>query len=582
MPIPDLRTIMLVLIFPSMVCFIILLEMWMKYRNRFGGLDLLFSDFFLQSLVVPLMILRGTVPDWISIILSNTLSIVGLVLGYHGLIRFVGKKERVWPGVAGIVIFVVIQTWFTYGYPSLEGRSVNVAFASMLIFVRTGKALNTGLTEAIRRTTIGVRHVFFTFAGLEAVRVIKYSFWPLFHQDFFIPNVFESWVMIAYLVLTIMIILSFMSMISSRLYAEVKTEQEKFHKAFHSAPYAMIITRLSDGKVLEVNTGFSTISGYSAEEVIGKTMAKEDVWLDGREGDAVLNELTTFGKVQPRRHIFRTRTGRNLHGNYSAELITLDGTQCVISTINDITDHVQAQDEIRLLNEELERRVQERTRELEAFTYSVSHDLRAPLRAIDGFSRILVEDFGFRLDKEGKRLLEVITRNIHKMGRLIDELLGFSRLGRVQLNHSRVDMNMLVNAVMDEVLTPDQRDRAEIQLEQLPDSLCDGQLMHQVWINLISNALKFSSEKKRIEIAISSETKDSHVVYKIRDNGAGFDMKYYSKLFGVFQRLHSENEFEGNGVGLAIVQRIIQRHRGDVWAHSTVGEGSTFYFSLPT
>jgi signal transduction histidine kinase len=234
---------------------------------------------------------------------------------------------------------------------------------------------------------------------------------------------------------------------------------------------------------------------------------------------------------------------------------------------------------------ELDARVRSRTaeleavnRELESFSYSVSHDLRAPLRAIDGYARMLDEDYAGRLDAEAQRLIGVVRSSARRMGQLIDDLLAFSRLGRQEPARSRVDMTALAREVADELRGASS---ARIDLAALPGAHADAALLKQVWLNLIGNALKYSSKKPDARIEIGARHDAQEDVYWVRDNGAGFDMRYAGKLFGVFQRLHRAEEFEGTGVGLAIVQRILARHGGRVWAEARPGEGACFYFCLP-
>ena len=265
-----------------------------------------------------------------------------------------------------------------------------------------------------------------------------------------------------------------------------------------------------------------------------------------------------------------------------------DGEAMVLEMSIDITERKRTEEELRKYRQRLEKLVEERTaelqdtnKELESFAYSVSHDLRAPLRAIDGFTRILMEDYVANLDTEGKRLGRIIQQNTRKMGQLIDELLNFSRLGRSAMHLSGIDMANMVNAIYHEVSTPQERKRVKLTIGDLPKTQGDPNMMRQVWMNLISNALKFTSYRKQAVISVTCRTEENRFIFCIEDNGAGFDMKYKDKLFGVFQRLHSEQEFNGTGVGLALVQRIIHRHGGEVWAEGKVDAGATFYFSLP-
>jgi signal transduction histidine kinase len=242
---------------------------------------------------------------------------------------------------------------------------------------------------------------------------------------------------------------------------------------------------------------------------------------------------------------------------------------------------------IEKMNKDLELTVEQRTeqltavnKELEAFSYSVSHDLRAPLRAVDGYSKMLEEDHTASLNDEGKRLLGVIQYNAQKMGTLIDDLLSFSKLGKKAIHKTDVDMNELFSAVITE-LSRSLNHKADILIGKLLPAKADYALISQVVLNLLSNAIKYSSKKENPVVEVSSSREDGMIVYTIRDNGEGFDMKYVHKLFGVFQRLHSMEEFEGTGVGLAIVQRIINKHGGKVWAEAELHKGATFYFSLP-
>jgi len=253
----------------------------------------------------------------------------------------------------------------------------------------------------------------------------------------------------------------------------------------------------------------------------------------------------------------------------------------IVHRVEDVTEFVRLslmEERERERSAALERRTEAMNRELESFSYSISHDLRAPLRAIDGFSRIVEDDYGERLDDEGRRLLRVVRDNSRKMGELIDDILEFSRLGRTPLSTTDIDMRRPVEEAMQECETGAS---PRVVLGPLPPARGDAVLIKQVWLNLLSNALKFSRQREQPVVEVSGTENAAENIYSVKDNGVGFDMGYYDRLFGVFQRLHSEEQFPGTGVGLAIVQRIVVRHGGRVWAESKPNEGATFYFSLP-
>jgi light-regulated signal transduction histidine kinase (bacteriophytochrome) len=255
----------------------------------------------------------------------------------------------------------------------------------------------------------------------------------------------------------------------------------------------------------------------------------------------------------------------------------MEGQSVYMLTIEDISVRKRAEQVIVERTEQLEAA----NRDLEAFSYSVSHDLRAPLRAVDGFSRILEEDFEAELTSDARHYLKLVRDNTRQMATLIDDLLAFSRLGRHPIRKSRVNTSELVERAIEEATSFQNGKSPQVQVDQLPDCEADPALLKQVLLNLISNAVKFSRHSDLPMISIGCERKAGDPeTYYVRDNGVGFDMTYAPKLFGVFQRLHRAEEYEGTGVGLAIVHRIISRHGGHVWADSRPGAGATFYFTL--
>jgi PAS domain S-box-containing protein len=344
-------------------------------------------------------------------------------------------------------------------------------------------------------------------------------------------------------------------------------------------------------EITRFNKAFELLTGRIENDVIGKSLeilfpeaSKESsmelcrkTFLGERLDVVEINILHIDGSV------------RILQWN-SANIMSPDGktTVATIAQGSDITRRKLAEQEIRKMNETLEQKVLERTeqfeianKELEAFSYSVSHDLRAPLRHVGGFVDLLIKNNSAQLDESGLRYLNIISDSSHEMGNLIDALLTFSRLGRAELQLTKIKSKNIVNQVIksfsDELTGRD----VKINISEFPDVMGDATLISQVWINLISNALKYSKNVKKAVIDIGAKSEKDKTIFYIKDNGAGFNMKYADKLFGVFQRLHKTRDFEGIGIGLANVNRIVMRHGGKCWAEGEVGKGATFFFSVP-
>ena len=369
--------------------------------------------------------------------------------------------------------------------------------------------------------------------------------------------------------------------------------------AMDQSQAGIAIADAPDGKLRYVNDAGLLIRGGDRDNATNGVSIDQYVasWhlldLDGRplEADEVpLARAIMFGEKCSREFIIHRGDNDDRIVVANAAPIK-DSEGKVISAIVvflDITEFKQMERELRKSNEELEERVAERTaqleaanKELETFSYSVSHDLRAPLRTVNSFTEILLAEYEEVLDDEGKRLCGIISSGATQMGALIDDLLSFSRVGRSSLKPSLLDMKSMVTSVFVEITSEREKERTNIKIGKLHKGYADANLIRLVWTNLISNAIKYSSKKNFSEITIASEIEGDMIVYSIKDNGVGFQMQYVHKLFGVFQRLHSETEFEGNGVGLANVKRIITQHNGKVWAEGELDKGATFYFSLP-
>jgi PAS domain S-box-containing protein len=375
--------------------------------------------------------------------------------------------------------------------------------------------------------------------------------------------------------------------ISERKMAEAALlkSEEKFSRIFHTAPIMIGISTLTEGRFVDVNTAGLEILGYRRDEIIGRTALELGLWADPADRPRMVRILEEQGTVRNFEVRFREKSGRTHIGLYSADLIGLDGERYLLSVVRDITERKQAEERIEHLNTELAARAAElgaANQELEAFSYSVSHDLRIPLTSIGGYCQIIQEVCGDRLDEQCRGYLREIDEGVHRMSGLIETLLNFSRLSQVEPQRETVDLSAMANAVAVELRLTKPERRVDIRIADGVTVDGDPKLLHVVLENLLGNAWKYTYDKE--EAVIEFGTADIHgkPACFVRDNGAGFDMANADKLFMPFQRLPGADAFKGHGIGLAIVQRIIQRHGGKIWAEGAPGNGATFWFTLPT
>ncbi len=362
-----------------------------------------------------------------------------------------------------------------------------------------------------------------------------------------------------------------------------------FRSAFDHTNVAMVVTDMAH-RFVRVNAAFARLFGRRPGDMLGVSMQDVTHPDDVAESLARRRDLLAAGgshfDMEKR---YAGPGGKELWGLTNVSLVRgADGAPLrYVDQVQDITDRKRAEEALRLLNAELEERVEKRTaelsaanEELEAFSYSVSHDLRAPLRAIDGFARIVLEDFVAGLPPDAVEYLTDIRAASLRMGRLVDDLLAFSRLGRQVVKKYAVATGPLVRQCLDELADPRPPENLAVRVAELPPCVADAALLKQVWLNLLGNALKYTGKKDSAVVEVGCRIGPGAPAYFVRDNGVGFDMKYAHKLFGVFHRMHREEDYTGTGVGLAIVSRVVHRHGGRVWAEAAPDKGATFFFTL--
>ncbi len=376
----------------------------------------------------------------------------------------------------------------------------------------------------------------------------------------------------------------------SRLRQELQTllrDESRFAESVLDNIPTMVFSKdARDLRFLHFNRAGEQLLGYPRSELLGKN--DRDLFPPEQAEFFIAKDREVLAQgdiVDIPEEEIDTRNGRRILHTRKVPVCDRSGRPLLLLGISmDVTEQIHNERRILALNEELRRHAQlleSSNQELESFCYSVSHDLRAPLRAINGYSNLLQQEHAPNLNAAGVRYLQTIGNASERMAHLIDDLLEFSRLGRQTLAVTDIDMRSLVASALNDVLDQRRTPRPAIEVGDLLPTRGDRVMLLRVWTNLLDNAVKYSAGTAQARIVIASQQQNEEVLYSVTDNGIGFDMKYYEHLFGVFQRLHSAGEFPGTGVGLAVVQRILARHGGRAWAHSTPGQGATFFFALP-
>lgn len=570
----DLRTLYLNYSVVNIVSLIMMIVLWQQSRKRFEGTHFFVLDFIFQIFCLLLIYMRGRVPDFFSMVVSNTASLTGTFLGLIGLAKFTGKKVNIAVNVVFIIVFAIFHTWFGIYNQNLSLRNLNFSIFFMILTVQCAWIMLASIPPDLKHLTRWTGIVFVLFSLTNIVRIVAFFYRDHLTNDYLNSGPFESVVILTYQILFTFLTFTLILMFNGRLSRNIASEEEKFSKAFQLAPYAVLITRLSDGKIFEVNDGFLKLTQYQREEVIGKTSGELNLWHDKTDREKIVAILQEHGKLNESEYLFQNKSGELLIGLVSAELIHIGNEINILTTVFDLTPR-----------KKLENKLVEMNATKDKFFSIIAHDLKSPFSNIIGFSSLLKEE---PLNLEKNEITQ-FAGAIHKTAtgtlQLLENLLNWALMqrGHIFFEPKETELSKIAEEIVDDMLNQAIAKRIEI-INLIPKNLLitvDENMIKAVFRNLIENALKFTLPGGKVEI--KAQISGNNTLVSVTDNGVGIKAANIEKLFKIetgFSTPGTRNE-KGTGLGLILCREFIEKHNGQIWAESTEGNGSTIHFTIP-
>ena len=552
-----------------------------QYWRRYNGVLYMLLCFALQTLALILILLRGLIPAWISFDLSNTISVAGIILFYIGLEAYIGKKSSHIPNIILLILFALVHTWFTFGKPDLAARHLNIAVVWLIIFLECTWLLLFRVPRSKIRLTMPVSFVCFAFCLICIVRIIKFFIVGHNSQDYFNSDMFDTVIILISQVLLILLIYSLEHMFGSRLLQDIKSEEEKFSKAFNTSPYGIIITSLPNGEIIEVNKGLQNITGYSSQDLSGKTTNDVHFWLTEDDRNILIEELQKNGMVHGKELEFRKKSGELITCLLSSVVITINNENCILSSVEDISARKKYEVELIASREKAVESDKLKT----AFMSNISHEIRTPLNAIVGFSTLLGEP---DIDSQKKEsYIDLITKSSDHLLTIVSDIMEISNIeaGIIKLKKTEININTFLNDLYKQYKLKALEKGIEFRITTgLPDNSSyfqvDNTKLVQVLSNLLNNAFKFTDAG---QIEFGYELRNDFLKFYVKDTGIGIPVDMHDKIFDRFYQViySSSRPYEGIGLGLSICKAFIELSGGRIWLESNPDRGSTFYFTLP-
>lgn len=581
MPYIDLKTIYFCYILINIINLFLSGYLYFQIKNRFPGTLLIVLSMFMTTTGNVLVFFRNNVPEWLSIPIANVLIVSSILTLLIGLEHFVKKKGPQVQNYILIFIFLLVHTYFTYIVPDLKARHINITVAFTLLSIQIIHLIFIRTPLSMRNITRPMGYVFSFVFITQVIRLIYLFQNPEALNHNHKSDSIESLFVLNWMMIVIILAYSLSLMYNKRLIIDVNSQEEKFSKAFHAAPFIILLSKLSTGEVFDVNNKIESIGGYSPNELIGSNSSDLKLWSSPKDRLKFIRLLESENKVVEQEYQFRKKSGELFYGLISAKIININGQQCIISVINDITIRKTA--ELNLKKSEASLRESNSTKD--KFFSIIAHDLKSPFNGILGFSQVLNEQVKNNNYESIAEYTEIINTSSEHAVNLLSNLTkwSMSQTGKMEFNPEYVDMVIMIKSILN--LLKIASDQKEIKIHlNLPSNLIlfvDKIMIEVVLRNLISNAIKFTHQKGSIYINLQEKEKEFQ--FSIIDMGIGIQKNNLNQLFRIdstYSTLGTNNE-RGTGLGLILCKDFINYHKGKIWVESEFNVGSKFYFSLP-
>jgi PAS domain S-box-containing protein len=577
----DFRTLFFSYFLSTLAGLVVLFIFWQQVKERYKGIGLILLEFVFLTLGILLIFLRGIISDFSSIILSNIFTTGGLLLGLIGLEILINIRGKHYHNFILLAIYSGIHYYFTFVDPNLPARNLNSSVIFLIYSIQYVLLMSVRVTNRKRRKkTLPISLIFTGFVIINIVKIISIFLNSNVSNDYLQSKPLEIFIIISSQILFLLFAYFLILLIIKLLWTDIEFQKEKFSKTFQATPFALLLTRIDDGKIKEVNNGFQEITGYSAAESFNKTTVELNLWEEPAFRKEFIDTLNHYGNVKEMEFNFRKKNGDLIKGSISAEILIIETDLFAISIISDITARKEA--EVQLKKYAFELKQANDTKD-KLFSI-IGHDLRSPLNSIIGFSELIADE----IENLDKTTISKFASTIHNSAlnaqNLFQNLLEWAKVQQNSFGFfpTQCNISVLINEIIQLLTGSAQKKGVSINLTENSEAIiiADDNMLKTVIRNLISNSLKYTPQGGEIDIDLKNNI--DQIIITVKDNGIGMDKETMDALFkpGIQSKEGTENE-RGTGLGLLLCKEFVERHSGRIWVESEKGKGSKFSFSIP-